>query len=86
MLPMPQLVQWAKKTESDIRLRKISYPDKNLSKIDAYLHMIIDRGDIIIKDTAKMNKFMEDINDGLKKLQSYGVSVPETKTNENPLK
>ncbi len=47
--------------------------------------MIIDRGEIIIKDTQRMQRFMDDISDGLKRLQSYGINMPtEEKLKEKP--
>ncbi len=85
-------VDFARKLDKDIKTKKVRVEEKYLPKAGAYISMIIDRGEIIIKDTQRMNKFMEDINDGLKRLQSYGIQLPsETnelpkKANENPLK
>lgn len=85
MTPIPVLVNWAKKTLKDLQLKKVVYDPKKISKIDAYLRMVIDRGEIMIKEMARMQKFTEDIQDGMKRLETYGVEVPK-QNNENPLR
>lgn len=86
MTPIPVLLKWAKATLTDLGAKKLKIEDKKVSKTDAYLRMIIDRGEIMVKEMARMQKFTEDIEDGLKKLESYGVPVPVERKNENPLK
>lgn len=75
-MTIPELVKWAKVLETNLKTKKVQYPEKYMPKIDAYTRMIIDRGEIIIKDTGRMNRFMEDINEATKRLQLYGVNVP----------
>ncbi len=86
MTPVPVLLIWAKKSLKDLNEKKISYDPKKISKIDAYLRMIIDRSDIMIKEMSRMQKFTEDIQDGLTRLKSYGVVIPIENSNEPSLK
>lgn len=79
MTTIPELVKWATSLSNDIRIKKARFEPKDMPKIDAYLHMIIDRGEIIIKDTTRIQRFMDDIQDGLKQLEKRGVKAPENK-------
>lgn len=86
-----EIIDWAKTMKSESREKKLRYEPKNLPKIENYIQMIIDRGVIIQKETIRMQRYMEEIQDALTRLSSYGVSIPgeskqTAKTQENPLK
>lgn len=84
-LTIPEIVTIAKKLKKDMFVKKIKFSEKHTPKIDAYLDMIITRGDRIIASTADMTRWMEDIQDGLKKMEERGVTA-FVQTKENPLK
>lgn len=89
---IPEIVSWAKKVKSQSKeFRANNYESRRLPKIDAYLDMIVARGTVIQEQTVKMQRYTEEIQDALKKLSDYGVSVPTepkpiTKSQENPLR
>lgn len=89
-MQIPQLVSWAKEKKLESREKRQQYDVKRLPKIDAYVDMIIARGEYIQGSTIKMQRYMDEIQDALDKLTSYGVKTPfhqpKTKTSENPLR
>lgn len=70
------IVNFAKSIENDINKKKLRISDKNIPKAGAYAGMIVKRGDILIQDTVRMQRYMDDIQDGLTRLQSYGIKLP----------
>lgn len=77
------IVKFSKDIEKQISVKKLRIESKYYPKAAAYAGMIVTRGEIIMKETLRMQKYMEDIEDGLKRLQSYGVVLPiEEKKNE----
>lgn len=89
-MQIPELVKWARTKKLETREVRAQYDPKRLPKIDAYVDMIIARGDFISSSTIKMQRYMDEIQDALDKLGSYGVKTPfeqtKTKVTENPLK
>lgn len=89
-MEMKQLVTWAKSIKAQTREQRLKYQSNALPKIDAYIQMIIDRGEIITTQTVRMQKFMEEIQEGLQRLDKMGVAIPtapkEQKSSENPLR
>lgn len=88
-MTIPELNKWAKEILINIAKKQIKYEEKQMPKIEAYLQMIIARSEIIMKETIRINRFTEDINDGLKQLGSRGVKLPnqpEQAVPNNPLK
>lgn len=83
---IPDVLKFAKELQKNIQKKAVRIDDKYYPKADAYSRMIIDRAEIIITDTIRLQRFMDDIQDGLKKLNSFGVVIPSSKPNENPLK
>lgn len=81
------IVRFAKSIEKDITTKRLKISDKNIPKAGAYASMIVIRGEIIIKDTVRMQRYMDDIQDGLTRLQLYGVQMPvEDNKNETQTK
>ncbi len=89
-MQMDKLILWAKEVKSESREQRAKYRPIYLSKIDAYVDMIIARAEILTANAVKGQRYMEEIEDGLTKLASYGVKTPnqpkETKVTENPLR
>lgn len=84
---IPDLVKFMKKLQSDINTKRVKYEEKHMPKIEAYVKMIIERGEIIQKETQRMQTYMDNIGDGIKKLQERGVVIQiEEKKNENTVK
>lgn len=77
---IPVIVKWAKQQKEDITNKKIKYEERDMPKIEAYLGMIISRGEIIMKETTRMQRYMDDIHEGMGNLVKRNVKVP----NENP--
>lgn len=89
-MDISQLTKWAKEIKQESREKRIRYNQKYLPKIDAYVDMIIARGDVLTANAIKGQRYMEEIQDALVKLTSYGVNVPSDNKRapiqENPLK
>lgn len=89
-MEMPKIINWAKAIKAESREKRLTYDPRRLPKIDAYVDMIIDRGDHIVKETIRMNRYMEEIQDALAKLETYGVRSPleqkQNRVTENPLR
>lgn len=83
-MTIPELVIWAKETKRNIDLKKTRYETKHLPKIEAYLKMLIERGEVISKNTAQISVYMEHIQDGLNKLAERGVKAPPENSTNKP--
>lgn len=81
---IPVLVKWAKQQKADLNSKKIRYEEKDMPKIEAYIGMIISRGEIIMEETKRMQRYMEDIADGIKNLEKRNVKVPNDNANQVP--
>lgn len=73
---VPELTKFSRELLIKIQNKQTRYEPKDMPKIEAYLQMIVARGEIISKDTMRMQKFMEDIQDGIIQLQKRGVIIP----------
>lgn len=73
---VPELTKFSKDLLIKIQAKQTRYEPKDMPKIEAYLQMIVARGEIISKDTMRMQKFIEDIQDGIGQLQKRGVVIP----------
>lgn len=78
-ISIAELLLWAKKSKKDMLDKKVLYEEKHKPKIEAYLDMIIARCDIILKQDIQQKIYMENIEDGLIKLEARGVSLPQKK-------
>lgn len=83
------IIKWAKAIKNESREKRLDYDPKRLPKIDAYIDMIIARGEYISSSTIKMQKYTEEMQEALEKLSSYGLKTPidqpKVKVSENPL-
>lgn len=83
------IVEYAVQLNRDLKSKKVKINEKYYPKACAYTEMIIARGTMIMDATQRMNRFMEDINDGMKRLQTYGLELPKEsreRNNDNPPK
>lgn len=86
------LLKWAQKIKKDLKeKRQVTTQLPRLGKIDAYIDMIIARGEYLVSTAIKGQKYTEEIEDALVRLSDYGVSVPgrpkeEINIKENPLR
>lgn len=76
-MKVPELTKYSKEMLVKIQTKQIRFEPKDMPKIEAYLQMIVARGEIISKDTMRMQKFMEDIQEGIIQLERRGVRIPD---------
>lgn len=56
--------------------------DTRITKIRGLLQMIVDRSNIVIRNTEKNNQFIADITKAVATISEYGVSVDGKKKEE----
>lgn len=75
-MEIKKIVEWAKQTRDLPRDEKLKWDPRRQSKIEALAGMIIARGEHILKETPRLNGYMEEINDALVNMDGYGITTP----------
>ena len=77
---LPELKEWAKIQyhTSDSNLISKGIDEKKVNRVKNNLKMIIEAVDIIVPSTVKNNRCMENIENAIKDLTTWGLEPPGT--------